>query len=67
MVKSKTKKKRFISKDQELDGVYILKIVMYLIVGSQWLRFTDTALTKQIPIPLGLIIGTIFAMHDHFR
>lgn len=65
---SKNKRKKHIKKQpQELDGVYILKIVMYLVVGAQWIRFVDPALTKQIPIPLGLIIGGIFASHDHFQ
>ncbi len=58
---------RTFNKDKELDGVYILKIVMYLIVGSQWIRLTDPAMTKQIPLPVGLIIGLAFAMHDHFQ
>lgn len=64
MAKAKTKSKR---QAQELDGVYILKIVMYLIVGAQWLRFSDVAMTKQIPLPIGLVAGSLFAMHDHFQ
>lgn len=60
-------KKRVVRQPQELDGVYILKIVMYLVVGAQWVRLTDLALTTQVPLPLGLIIGTMFAMHDHFQ
>lgn len=55
------------SAKKETDGVYILKIVLYLIVGSQWLWIVDAELTKQIPIPIGLIIGGLFAMHDHFQ
>jgi hypothetical protein len=51
----------------ELDSVYLLKLVLYLIVGAQWIRFENTTGTSQIPIPIGLIIGFIFAMHDHFR
>lgn len=52
---------------KETDSAYILKIVMYMILGAQWIRFTDPALTKQIPVPLGLIVGVFFAMHDHFQ
>ncbi len=52
---------------QELDGVYILKIVLYLIIGAQWVRLVDPALTKQIPLPLGLVVGAMFAMHEHFQ
>lgn len=55
------------SKPQELDSVYLLKLVLYLIIGAQWIRFTNTAGTSQIPIPIGFIIGILFASHDHFR
>lgn len=65
MAKIKTKRKA--KTDQELDGVYILKIVLYLIVGAQWVRLTDPGLTTQIPLPVGLLVGGFFAMHDHFQ
>lgn len=52
---------------QELDSAYLLKIVLYLIVGAQWLRFVNEAGTWQIPVPIGLIIGLLFASHDHFQ
>ncbi len=57
--------KRKKSKKQEFDTVYLLKIVLYLIVGSQWLKII-TASGVNIPIPLGALIGVIFASHDHF-
>ena len=65
MAKVKNKRKQKIV--HELDGVYILKIVMYLVVGSQWVRLVDPALTQQIPIPFGLLLGGFFAMHEHFK
>jgi hypothetical protein len=51
----------------ELDGVYFLKLVMYVVVGSQWVWLVDSQLTKQIPLPLGLCVGVVFALHDHFK
>ncbi len=51
---------------EEPDALYVLKIVLYLIVGSQWLKI-ETRSGAQIPIPYGALIGLIFAMHDHFR
>jgi hypothetical protein len=50
----------------ELDGVYILKLVLYLLVGSQWLHLTIKSGT-QVQIPLGALIGLLFAAHEHFR
>jgi hypothetical protein len=50
----------------EFDTVYILKIVLYLIIGSQWLRLTLASGT-EIPIPLGALVGLVFASHEHFK
>lgn len=51
----------------ELDSVYLLKLVLYLIVGAQWIRVVNQAGTSQIPVPIGLIVGFLFAAHDHFK
>jgi ethanolamine transporter EutH len=69
MLMAQAKKKTVRSKSgaNELDSVYMLKLVMYLIVGSQWVRFEHGNGTGQIPIPIGLIIGLLFAAHDHFK
>jgi hypothetical protein len=60
------KKTKKIKKTQELDSAYLLKLVLYVIVGAQWIRFTQPS-GSQIPIPIGLFIGIIFASHDHFQ
>lgn len=52
---------------QELDSVYVLKIILFLVLGAQWIRLVDPALTKQIPVPVGLIVGLYFARHEHFQ
>lgn len=59
---NKTKKKT----GRESDGAYILKLVLYLIIGSQWLFFSHTGNTT-LSLPVGVVIGAIFAMHDHFQ
>lgn len=68
MVKTKTKKTQSkVSKKQpkELDSVYILKLVLYLIIGAQWVRVTKGS--TQYPLPIGFMIGLLFASHDHFQ
>lgn len=60
MAKKKTKKQA-----PELDSVYVLKLVMYLIIGTFWVRVDHG--TASVPIPLGLVVGVLFAMHDHFK
>lgn len=47
------------------DGVYLLKLVLYTIIGTQWVWFESG--TTFVPIPLGLLVGILFAMHEHFR
>lgn len=49
------------------DGPYVLKLVLYLIVGSQWVWFVSGDKTSQIPIPVGFVIGLMFASHEHFQ
>jgi hypothetical protein len=53
----KTKPKR-----READSVYILKIVLYFILGTIWIKYE-----RQAIFPLGFAIGILFASHDHFR
>ena len=60
--KTKVKKQK-----QELDSIFFLKIVMYLVLGSVYVRLVNPSLTEQIPIPVGLLIGLVFVSHEHFR
>ena len=62
MVKRKQKRRS----GQEPDSVYLLKLVLYLILGSIWIKVTRTD-NSQIPIPVGFIMGLIFTAHEHFK
>ena len=63
--KQKQRSRSAATPKQELDSVYFLKLVLYLVIGAQWFRITkgDT----QFPIPIGLLIGLMFAGHEHFQ
>lgn len=50
----------------ELDSVYFLKMVLYLILGAQWFWF-ELANGHRVPVPVGLLVGLLFAVHDHFQ
>jgi hypothetical protein len=52
--------------EQNFDGVYLFKMVFYLLVGSMWLKISN-GVDTNIPVPVGLIIGLIFTMHEHFQ
>lgn len=46
----------------ESDSSYFLKLLLYFIVGTIWLRVNDMTV-----FPLGLVLGILFASHEHFR
>jgi hypothetical protein len=60
------KVKRKPKQPQELDSVYFLKLVLYIIIGSLWIKVTKSE-SYQIPLPVGLLIGVLFASHEHFQ
>ena len=58
--------KRPADSGQELDGVFLLKLVLYLILGSMWIKVYQND-TPGLPIPIGLLIGLFFTRHEHFQ
>ncbi len=55
---------------QEPDGVYFLKLVMYVVLGSLWVKFSSPLVLSGFVItgmPVGLLIGLVFASRDHFQ
>jgi hypothetical protein len=54
----------------EKDSTYFLKLVLYMVVASFWLKFPEPLQLGDFTvygIPLGLFIGLLFATHDHFQ
>ena len=50
------------AKADEPYAVYLLKILLYFILGTIWIRHSGTTV-----FPLGLVLGILFSTHDHFR
>jgi hypothetical protein len=44
-----------------------LKLVIYVILGSLWLKLGKNGSDFQLPLPVGLAIGLMFTGHEHFR
>lgn len=64
-----TKKKKS-TKTTESDSAYFLKIVLYIVLGTLWLKFAEPIMIggfQLFGLPLGLILGLVFASHDHFQ
>ena len=49
-----------------VDGVYMLKLLLYLLLGSMWLKVSNGT-SVSLGLPIGLIVGLIFTSHEHFR
>lgn len=67
MAEKRQKSSARAAKLTERDSTYVLKLVLYIIVGAQWAWFAHINSASSVPVPLGFIIGVIFAAHDHFR
>ncbi|HEX9594782.1 MAG TPA: hypothetical protein VF996_01475 [Candidatus Saccharimonadales bacterium] len=53
-------------KKTEKDSVYFLKLVLFFLLGSFWLRIA-VGDNDYVGLPVGLAIGLVFASHDHFQ
>lgn len=62
----KKSKRRQAYPGTESDSVYFLKVVLFFILGSIWLDLHTEWLPGVTSLPLGLVIGVVFASHDHF-
>ncbi|HSX43406.1 MAG TPA: hypothetical protein VLF59_04960 [Candidatus Saccharimonadales bacterium] len=51
----------------QTDGAFVLKLVLYVILGSLWLKLHKGSSDFTIPLPVGLVVGLIFTSHEHFR
>lgn len=60
------KKRKQTKASTELDGTYLLKLALYVILGSFWFKVSHNQ-SLYIPIPIGFILGLLFASHDHFQ
>ncbi len=61
MAKAKQK-----SSKTDVEGLYFLKLVLFLILGSFWIRIGNGS-TWQIPVPIGLLVGLLLARNDRFK
>jgi len=63
MAKQTVKKKK--ANNDPYDGVFALKLALYLILGTMWLKLSNGH--TIFPIPIGLIVGLILASQEHFN
>lgn len=63
------KQKKKTKKAAESDSAYFLKLILFFILGTLWVRLLDVQIGpfEHVSLPIGLIIGLVFASHDHFQ
>ncbi|OYW42366.1 hypothetical protein B7Z28_01575 [Candidatus Saccharibacteria bacterium 32-45-3] len=69
MTKKQTKQQKSIQPEED-DGSFLLKVVLYVILGVFWLRFAqpiDVGVISLTGLPIGLFLGLVFASHDKFQ
>lgn len=66
--KKKTYRKK--SKQTETDSAFFLKLVVYVVLGSFWLKFATPLSIGSLVfngLPVGLLLGVLLASHDQFQ
>lgn len=68
MAKKKTNKsKKKKSQPVEPDSVFFMKLIFYFILGAIWVRLVEVGANEvSFSVPIGLLIGILFARHEHF-
>lgn len=53
----------------EPDGLYLLKLLLFFILGTFWVRLTGLSIgpLEDVSLPIGLVVGLVFAAHEHFQ
>ena len=65
MTKRKTTNKH--KNKSQSTSVYFLKIILFFIIGTIWIRPQEGTILMLPGIPIGLMVGVMFAAHDHFQ
>ncbi len=62
-------KKQKQKKSKESDPAYFLKLVLFFILGTLWVRLVDVQIGpfEHLSLPVGLVVGLLFASHEHFQ
>ncbi|MDQ5913018.1 MAG: hypothetical protein QG659_440 [Patescibacteria group bacterium] len=66
MAKQKRKKN---VRSKESDSTYFLKLVLFFILGTLWVRLLHIEIGpfQHLSLPFGLVFGLFFASHEHFQ
>lgn len=66
MAKTKTVTHRKAAPKATFDGVYLLKMLLYLLAGSLWVKISSGE-GFSLWLPVGFVIGLLFTRHERFQ
>ena len=69
IISTMAKQKRRAKKASESDSTYFLKLVLFFLLGTFWVRLLNVSFGPfgHLSLPLGLVLGLVFASHEHFQ
>lgn len=59
-------KRKRIQRPSDVDGLFLLKLLLYVLVGSMWLKFVSGG-SVTFGLPIGFIAGLFFVRYERFR
>ncbi len=69
-MKKSQKTKKQTEEVEESNGFYFLKVMLFIVLGSFWIRFASPIELGSLSFsafPVGLIIGLLLATHDKLQ
>ena len=53
----------------ESNSAYLLKLLLFFILGTFWVRLVDfeVGIFNHLSLPVGFFIGLLLASHEHFQ
>jgi hypothetical protein len=68
-MKKQSKSKRKKPVVAEADSAFFLKLVLYVLLGATWIKFSiplNLGVFQLNGAPIGMLFGIVLASHDHF-
>jgi len=59
-------KRKTVKRPGDVDGLFLLKLLLYILVGSMWLKLTNGN-SVGFGLPIGFIAGLFFVRYERFR
>lgn len=59
-------KRKIVKRPSDVDGLFLLKLLLYVLIGSMWLKFVGDG-SVAFGLPIGFIAGLFFVRYERFR